>query len=813
MKPILSTFFISFLVSLLAFYNATAQNIKGSVCDENGQPVNFASVLLLKAQDSSLYKVAISDTTGVFMFEGIQPGIYQVMVSFGNEQSPKSPAFELTSAGSTVELPPLKINTATELAGVAVVQKKRFVEYKADRITLIPEALISNTGLSTLEVLEKAPGLRVDENGVITYKGKAGVMVFVDGKPSYMSADALVGYLRGLPSGSVELIELMDNPPAHFDAAGSGGVVNIKLKKNTQKGFNGGLTISARQGFYGRTNNNANLNYRINKLNIFASASFNITRQFQDIDIERNYLNERGELNSQFKQNSFLKERRDNHSLRLGMDYYLNKKSTIGIVGSYGHDANDVTTINNALLMGRKGTLDSTNIGLSLSDRQWSNQSLNLNYTYQVNKQEELILSADYLVFTSAIDQSLSNKVKRANGSETVESDLLSNLPATIQIWSGKADYKKPIGKAQLDFGVKTSQVKANNTAEFFNRFDNEIRPNYELSNYFNYNEQINAAYLSTQKQYGKLGVQAGLRLENTNIEGLQYGNPTKQDSSFTRSYTNIFPTLYLNYVLDSLGHHQMNLSYGRRITRPNYQDLNPFSYPMDRFTIYSGNPFLVPTFAHNVGLTHAYKGFLVTSLNYSFVNDMITETIELGGNFFFSRPGNIGTQNTLSLSVSGQLSFTAWWTAQIYGELTNSRFSSLIYGQKLVNNGTYGAVNWINQFVLGKGWSAELSGYYQSSAYSAQFITIPLGRVGFTAQKSVWKNRGSFKLSFSDIFYTFKMGGDIKALGQATASFTNTLDTRALMLSFSYNFRKGNLLKIRQKSAADEEKNRVNIR
>ena len=192
-------------------------------------------------------------------------------------------------------------------------------------------------------------------------------------------------------------------------------------------------------------------------------------------------------------------------------------------------------------------------------------------------------------------------------------------MPSTINIKTAKLDYLHPIKSGgKIEVGAKTSFVDTKNIAEFYDVVDKKPLPNYEFSNDFNYKENINAVYANYSKDFKRLSVQAGLRFESTDIQGIQLGNKLIKDSTFTRSYSNLFPTFYVLYKLDTTDRHQLSFSYGRRIDRPDYQSMNPFTYPMDRFTLYGGNPFLRPTFSNNFELSHTYKNTITTSLEYS---------------------------------------------------------------------------------------------------------------------------------------------------------------------------------------------------
>ncbi len=804
----LFVFFLSFFSVQSAFSQNTLR-LEGRIVNENKEALPYANVSLHKAQDSALLKATLTDSLGLFAFENIPISAYFLKMSCVGHQGLVKEVIILEN--NLVAFAEYQLAPNSQLEGVTVLSKKNFIERKIDRTVIVPDALISNAGLSALEVMEKAPGLQINEDGNIQLIGRSGVMIFLDGKPSYMAADALANYLRGLPAGSIEAIEIMPVPPAQFDAAGSAGAINIKLKKNIQKGLNGGLSLSLRQGFYGRTTNSLHLNYRVNKLNLFSNLNYSVIRQLQDINIYRNYLGDTGNLQAQLSQNSFLKDLITNLNGRVGFDYYLNEKSTIGAVVAAGLDRKENLTTNRALLKNARLELDSTNVGISTADQGWQNLNSNINYSYKIGKKgREISANADYLIYQAEIEQTLSNSATRPDGNTSTQDKLLGQLPASIDIKTAKIDYTNPIKAGFWALGAKTSAVNAQNTAEFFNETKEGLVPNTTLTNYYNYEERIHAAYLNLNKSFGKLGCQLGLRAENTNIAGLQYGNPTLKDSTFERHYTSFFPTVFFTYQVDSLSHHVLGFSFGRRINRPDYQMLNPFSYPMDRYTIYSGNPFLLPTYSQTLELSHTYKGIFTTTLFYDLTSDMITETIEIQDVFFYSRPGNIGEQQTFALSINGNLPLSTWWQAQVYAELNHSRFASRIYGQKLVNNGTLFTTNLSNQFNFNQQWSAEVGFFYQSTGYHAQFVMIPTWRINTTLQKKIMKGKGSLKLSCTDIFYTFKRGGDIRALDQATASYTNQLDTRAVSLTFGYNFRKGNVLRVRQSGASEEERQRI---
>ncbi|MFN0204103.1 MAG: TonB-dependent receptor domain-containing protein [Bacteroidia bacterium] len=794
-----------------------AQNegtIRGQLKDANKTAIEGVVVSLFQQKDSALIKAVLTESDGKFEFTKLAISSYFLSASHLNFQPYLSESIVLNGENKEKILPTIALipSEGTVLKEVVIAAKVPFVEKKIDRMVVNPEALLTNAGTTALDVLEKSPGIQVDLNGNISLKGKQGVLVYVDDKPTYLSEADLANYLRSLPSSSLASIEIMTNPPAKYDAAGNAGIINLRMKKTKTEGFNGGVNLSYGQGFYARSNNSANFNYRINKVNFFSNASYNINNSYQDLTINRRYFSATGELNSAFSQNTFIKKEFSNANLRLGMDYYINDKNTFGIVLSGFNNIEKEHTNNWAQLRNGGEVLQNWVQAISPSKRDFLNGSANLNYAYKLDTTgKELSANVDYLRYGSELNQSLLSNTYLPDYTFVNRSNLISDLPATIDIKSAKLDYVHPLKKGgRMEAGAKSSLVTTDNIANFFDETDGVLTVNNDFSNHFKYKENVNAAYVNYSLERKKFSFQTGLRYENTAIVGNQLGNDVRKDSSFTRNYNSLFPTVFLLYKLDSASKHQLSFSYGRRIDRPNYQDMNPFTYPLDRFTLYAGNPFLQPTFSDNFELAHTFNNAFTTTLSFSGLKNVINETIEQSTNIFYSRPGNIGRQISYGISVNGAIPITKWWTLQLYTEVMHNRFDAILYNQTLKNVGTYLYFMPTNQFQFAKTWSAELSGNYQSSIATGQFVLIPVWNMRGAVAKKIMKNKATVKLSFNDIFYTLQPGGDIKGLYQSTANWKSYLDTRVVTLSFSYRFNKGQTLAARNSGAVDTEKNRV---
>lgn len=787
--------------------------ISGNIKDGGNQKIiDAASISLLNANDSTILKTALVDKEGKFVFENINYGKYLLLASSIGHSKTYSNLLTLTETNSAINAGTLQLIPAEKsLAGVTVVSKKPFIERKADKTVLNVESSISSTGSTALEVLEKAPGVTVDKDGNVSLKGKQGVLIMIDGKQTYLSGPELANMLRNMSSNQLEQIEIMTNPSAKYDASGRSGIINIKTKKNKQKGFNGSATTAYTQGIYSKTSNSLNLNYRNGKINLFSTLSANYRNNYQQLDIYRRYTNNDKSTKAIFEQVSFSNKHSGNYNAKIGADYYLNKKTTVGVVVSGVTNPFVQNGENTSYLKGANGGLDSIVTALSSEHSKWKNGSVNVNFRHQFDSTgRELTADFDFLNYNSNKDQQFINTSYTATWGVKNSDILLGELPSLIKIYSGKTDYTHPLKKgAKIEAGLKTSYVETDNTAGYYNLVGTSKNPDYDKTNRFDYKENINAAYFNFNKEMKKWSLQTGLRLENTNYKGHQLGNPVKPDSSFDRSYTSLFPTAFVGY--NPTEKNQFSLSYGRRINRPDYEDLNPFLFFLDKYTYGAGNPFLRPMYSHVIELSHTYKQFLTTTLNYSYTKDLFTEIFEQKDFATIVRQGNYGHMNDASVSVSVQKGVAKWWNTMIYTEAKYKQFAGkLSTGEDIDTHATTFFANINNQFKFNKGWSAELSGWYQTKGVEGQIAIKALGQMNAGVQKQVIKNKGTVKLSINDILNSRNAKGDIN-FQNTEAKFRQYGDNRVATISFSYRFGKPiKGVQKRKTGGAGDEQNRV---
>jgi iron complex outermembrane recepter protein len=350
--------------------------------------------------------------------------------------------------------------------------------------------------------------------------------------------------------------------------------------------------------------------------------------------------------------------------------------------------------------------------------------------------------------------------------------------------------------------------VKTDNNARYDSLINGAVVHDYNRSNFFIYEENINAAYANisgplTKKWNGQLG----LRLENTNAKGDQATTGVK----FKRNYTQLFPTAYLQYLANK--NNSFVLNYGKRIRRPNYQSLNPFISFLDRYTFQQGNPNLKPQFSQNVELSHTYKNFLTTTVNYSRTTDILQEVIEQNEdkNETFVRQANIAKQRQIGLSVNTSIPVTKWWSSNIFLNVFNNRFDGIANNSPISVSATMLALNGSQQFRFAKTWSAELSGFYRTKGIEGVIQSMPVGMVSVGFGKQVMKGKGSVRLNMRDVFFLQRFNGLIK-YSNIDTHVRQQNESRVANISFTYRFSKGKIngTPKRRNSSSNDEQSRV---
>ncbi len=799
-------------LSIVSFSQTKIGKVTGTVIDGNTKTIESATITLLRAKDSSVVKMSVADKTGKFSFEAVAEGKYMVSITAVGHQKGFSEIFEITSDNPSVTLNTIElIPVAKSVGGVTVTARKPLIEQKLDRTIVNVEAAVTNVGASALEVLEKSPGVEVDKDGNISMKGKSGVQVYIDGRPSYLSGPDLANLLSSMNANQLDQIELMTNPPAKYDAAGNSGIINIKTKKTKQVGYTGSVSLNYGQGRYSKWNESANFNYRKNKVNLFANVGYSNRKNFNNLDIQRKFIDgATKELKSHFDQESRIRDHFKSINGKLGMDFYASKKTTFGVVLGGFSNPGTFSNRSDVNIADENKVLQSITRAETGSERKWKNFSSNFNFRHVFDSTgREITADLDYLTYRTHNDQFLINSYYGTNGQPIFVPDtLFGSLPQDIKIYTAKVDYTHPLKNgAKFEAGFKTGFVETDNNAIYDSLLNGEKVRDIGRSNYFIYQENVNAAYVNYSRPISKkLMGQFGLRMEHTNAKG----NQVTTGEKFTRDYAQLFPTAYLQYSLNDKNTFVLN--YGRRINRPNYADLNPFIEFLDKYTFEQGNPNLRPQFSHNVELRHTYKGFLTTTLNYTKTTDIITEVLEQNPdmNETFIRKSNIATQRQYGISISAGGQLNKWWSANAWANVYNNLFEGIVNNDPAKFTATTGQFNVSNQFKFGKTWSAELSGFYRTPGVEGVFKIYGFGMMNLGIGKQIMKNKGSLRFSVRDVLYTQRIKGESR-FSNIDAQFQQVRDSRVATISFTYRFSKGKVNgQKRRTGGASEEQNRV---
>lgn len=777
---------------------------------ENKLPVNGATVVLKKPDDSSFIRKTVSNEEGRFEFLNISVGSYVISVNAVGYVANQTDVKNFSNAGiqpQNISLLP----SAIVLQNIKVSAKKPVIENKTDRVVVNVGSFLTTAGSSALEVLEKAPGVDVDKDGKISLGGKDGVSVLIDDRPAYLKGTELANYLRNLPASAVEALEIMANPSAKYDAAGNSGIINIKLKKNRQKGFNGSITGSAMVSNVWRNNESLNLNVKKGKVNLFSTYSFSLYNVDRKLYINRTFRREDGkQIESIFDQQAAMRNHSVYHNLKAGLDFYANKNTIAGLVftGYTGNKRQPSVSLTH--LLNGAGELDSVLNAQTIERGRSENLSVNANLRHTFDSTGKAItVDLDYIVYDDSRHQEINTDYLLPDGGiQKPASSLRSSLPSLINIYSAKSDFTYPLRNgSKIEAGLKSSYVHADANAIYRKKVDDEYVNDNSKSNHFLYKEFIQAAYINWNGQWNKWGVQAGVRAEHTLSQGHQLGNEEVGDSSFEKKYLNLFPTAYISYRLNEK--QNFGLNFGRRIERPNYQSLNPFLYFLDEYTYEAGNVYLKPEFTNRIEFTYSYNHVLNTGIGYSHTTDAIEEVLKQSSakRITYQTVENIADRKQITFRAGTNISVRELWPLTIDAMLVNSLYKGRIAGGMLEASGWMFLIKANQSMSLGKGWSAEVGGMFRSKTIDGQMIINEMWKLDAAVQKSILKKKGSINFFVKDIFNSQNFKGAV-AYEDIDVKLRSERMNRYVGFSIKYNFGKPikNLHQHRSGGASEEQ-------
>jgi iron complex outermembrane receptor protein len=802
---------ILFFASILVAQTPVRGKITVKVFNQEQQPVENATLELLRSKDSSLLKTALSDKSGFVEFEQIPIGTYLIRTSLVNHEKQISSPIHLSEEQPSVVAGNITLRpAATQLKNIEVTGRKPFIQRLGDRIVVNVENSIVSAGSSAFDVLERSPGILIDANDNLSMRGRSGVIIMIDGKPTPMSGADLVNYLRSLPANAIERIDLITNPSSKYDAAGNAGIIDIRMKKDQRFGTNGTITAGYGQGVYPKANGGINFNHRNKAMNLFGGYNYAYRMNLNNLLLDRNFYTN-GQFTGKDEKNNYTKIPLDLHTLRIGADFFPSKKTVIGFV--LNSNLNYINPFNNNSSIVIDGNKQPVFTFRTQNKSRNSNRNavgnVNIKHTFD-STGRELTADIDLGYFGSDNNSRVATQYYNLNGGQLFPDYILDGFQnGILRLATAKADYIHPLkNKASFEAGFKTSLVHADNDARFFDVSSGSPVDDQNKTNHFYYDENINAAYANLKKTFKKFDLQIGVRAENTNVKTKQAKGNIVWDSS----YTQLFPSAFFNYKLKE--DHTLGVSVSRRIDRPNYSQLNPFLFLIDVTTYSTGNPSLLPQFTWSYELNYTMKNINFT-LGYSRTNNnqnvVITRfkdvfpNIPSDDNITVQIPVNLSSSDYYGLTIAAPVRVNKWWNMMNNANVFYNHFNGSLGGTKLDNGKAVVSLSSNHTFTFGKGWTSELFGNYNSGGQYGFMVLRPQWGVGAGVQKSLWKGKGQVRFNITDIFWT--------NLPRATITYNSYIEiwrayreTRVANLSFTYRFGSNKVAQARRRTTASEE-------
>ena len=804
---------LSTLLWLSATLTLSAQtaSIRGQLQTAGAEAVGFANIGLYNAADSSLYKAGTSDEAGIFNLIGLGAGVYYLKAVGIGVGSFQQSGIQLQE-NQALDLGVLSItDKSIKLEELTVTASRVMVEIKPDRTVFNVEGTINSAGSDAITLLRKAPSVTVDNNDNISVLGRAGVLLYVDGKRLPLTGEDLTTYLQNLPAEQIDRIEIITNPGSKYEAEGNAGIIDIRLKRDKNLGANGSVNATYSQGFYHRANLNGSGNYRNKRFNAFGNAGLGDGGGFNNMNF-LSYLNglEQDEINN--RRNTW-----DNYNYRVGADFFLGNKHTFGfLVGGTQNDR--LSRGYNRITLAQASTpelIDSILVANTTDNNRRQQQTYNLNYRFDNTKGRSLNVDFDYGNYQNDSKRYQPNRYFNAT-EDAVLTEIINSFdtPSDIDIFTVQADFEDKLWGGTLGTGAKFSQVVSDNTFLFFDEPNGTPVRNDKRSNLFKYDEKVYAGYVNYARKLGnKWNFTAGLRAEQTDASGdLQAFLPELEEPPVLLNYLSWFPNAGLTW--DLAPKHSLALNGGRRINRPDYNVLNPFNNQISQLSYEKGNPFLRPEIVNNVelGYTLAYRYNF--KLAYSRTTDQITRLIapdEEDPRAGFITWANLADQTVFSLNVSAPVQLFKWWNA--YFNLSGSHLDNQAdYGDGGVVDVQAFSYSIFQQhtFDLPLGIKGEISGYFSGpGVWGGVFIYETSWSLNMGLQRKFLRDRLNVRLAADDLFY--ETGWDGYSDFNGLLSYGGgRWDSRRISLSLGYRFGNDNVKSRKRNTGLETEAGRV---
>lgn len=785
-------FSFSFIFSLNLFSQNKGE-IKGVVFDSKTDvPVEFATISLFNKVDSILVTGTISDATGIFSIKNISYGSYYMQIAFIGYETLIIDNIVLTNKNSLKDLEKLYLSlNAKVIDEFNVVEEKDIMQTKIDKKVYNVDKDISAQGKMGLEVLKNMPSIDVDEQDNISLRGEESVKILIDGRPSNIEPSQL---LKQIPASSIEKIEVITNPSAKYNPEGMAGIINVVLKKEKVSGLNGytntGFNYNGQNGF----NQSLGLNYKVKKIKVNGGFGYYKGNWRSNNESFREY----NQGDTLFYQDRYGKNNGGHNNLWYygGVDYYVNKKNTLYFSFNGWSGGNSSKSSNTFLFSNENQELDNFSKRNSINESDYAGVNYNVGWQTEFNK-EDHILDVD-LSYSINSNTSLSNIVDNTYSPQNYLLDV-TQLQNTDNDNDNnnlnfKVDYVLPITDSlELEMGI-LSTIQSQDAVFYSESNDttNLIYPDVNLNNNFNFNQSVHAFYTTIGKQYKKIGVKLGARLENTILDS----ELKNTNEKYTQNYFSFFPSAHLSYKIKEGNEYQ--ISYSKRINRPSSWQLNPFTSYSDPYNLSTGNPNLQPEYIDVYELSYIRywdKVNFNTSVYHRDVNDKQDRiTTIVGEGVTVSRPQNLATAKINGGEFTLGYKPYKWWRTNMSFNIWNSSLTSLTFNNTPYTTTTFGYMLQLTSIqTIKKLWSVQLRLRYNGKQEDVQGVIKPRYGVNLSVSKSMLKEKGRLSVSISDVFNTREWNSYSKDIAGYAYTSNNKWTTQQININFSYNFGKMN--------------------
>ncbi|MEO0007690.1 MAG: hypothetical protein RJA20_1886 [Bacteroidota bacterium] len=776
------------LVCVYASAHAQQATLRGVLQDAAAAaPLSYANVRVYKVADNQLAGGALSAEDGTFSVQ-LPYGTYHAEVEYIGFETVKTDTFNLSKARPVYDIGILTINaTARSLGEVEIVAEKSSMVLSLDKKIFNVGKDLANAGGSATEILTNIPSVSVDPDGTVKLRGSDNVRILIDGKPSGLVSFKGSAGLQQLQASMIDRVEIITNPSARYEAEGSGGIINIVLKKDQKQGFNGSFELIS--GYPYNFGASANLNYRHNKINFFINYGISHRKSPGGGDLYQRRTS--GDTTFILLQSTENKTKILNNNIRGGLDYFFTEKSVLTASCLWRRsDANRLSYIR------YEDYLFSTDnpLGYTLRNQDETEDEPNSEYSLIYRRKfsdegHELTAEAKYLNYWEHSDQSFPQNTYFPNGTEDVSKALFEKSlnDEYENQYLFQLDYVRPLGKdGKFETGLRSSfrdmvndyQVTSRNTNGVF-----EVIPG--LDNYFIYNENINGAYLIYGNKRNKFSWQGGLRAEHTDIETIL----RETGETNPRNYFNFFPSAHVTYELPD--GHAIQWSYSRRVRRPSYNDLSPFFTYTDKRNYWSGNPDLNPEFSDVVEVGHVKyfdQGSMASSVYFRHTDAKIDQIRLLDTQGLArTRPENLNFENALGFEFTTGYNPVKWCKLDANFNLFHAR----IDGSNLDATFTTTTNSWFarltSRFMLPHDFDFQLRGNYEAPQNTAQGKRKALYYLDLAASLDVLQKKGTLTLNVSDMFNTRKWRGITEGADFYTES---SFQWRRRQINLTFNYR-----------------------